>query len=80
VAADEDMARLLEVDLLTPLLKLTLTAYSADARVVDLAEVVYRSDRYKHRGFLTRNRAGGGTFWSAHSGDVAVSTTPAKRA
>lgn len=76
VAADEEMAGLLEVDLLTPLLKLTLTAYSADARVVDLAEVVYRSDRYKHRGFLTRNRAEGGTFWDARSGEVAVSTAP----
>ena len=65
VAADEEMARLLEVDLLTPLLKLTLTVYSADGRVVDLAEVFYRSDRYKHHGFLARNREDGGTFWDA---------------
>ena len=34
-------------------------------RVVDLAEVFYRSDRYKHHGFLARNRETGGTFWDA---------------
>ena len=72
VAADEETSRLLEVDLLTPLLKLTLTVYSADARVVDLAEVYYRSDRYKHRGFLARNREDGGTFWDAMSGEATV--------
>jgi GntR family transcriptional regulator len=64
VAADERMAELLEVDLLTPLLKLTLTAYSKDGSVVDLAEVFYRSDRYKHHGFLTRNRGEGASFWN----------------
>jgi GntR family transcriptional regulator len=63
VAADEAIAGLLEVDLLTPLLKLTLTAYSTDGSVVDLAEVFYRSDRYKHHGFLTRNRDGS-SFWN----------------
>jgi GntR family transcriptional regulator len=72
VAADEEMARLLEVDLLTPLLKLTLTVYTSDARVVDLAEVYYRSDRYKHRGFLARSRETGGTFWDALSGEAAA--------
>ncbi len=65
VAADQELAELLEVDPLTPLLKLTLTVYSADGGVVDLAHVFYRSDRYKHRGFLARNRGGGGRFWSA---------------
>jgi GntR family transcriptional regulator len=63
VAADEYMAELLEVDLVTPLLKLTLTAYTLDGSVADLAEVFYRSDRYKHHGFLTRNR-GKGSFWN----------------
>jgi GntR family transcriptional regulator len=65
VAADEEMAQLLEVDLLTPLLKLTLTAYSTDGKVVDLAHVFYRSDRYYHHGYLTRNRKDGPPFWSA---------------
>jgi len=65
VAADEELARLLEVDILTPLLKLTLTVYSHDGSVVDLAHVFYRSDRYFHHGFLTRNRTDGSPFWSA---------------
>jgi UTRA domain len=63
VAADEEMARLLDVDILTPLLKLTLTAYSTDGSVADLAHVFYRSDRYYHHGFLSRNRKDG-PFWS----------------
>lgn len=63
VAADAELARLLEVDLLTPLLKLTLTVYSADARVVDLGEVYYRSDRYRHHGFLVRGQTKGTSFW-----------------
>jgi GntR family transcriptional regulator len=71
VAADEQMADLLEVDLLTPLLKLTLTAYSVDGSVVDLAEVFYRSDRYKHHGFLTRNRGIGPAFWNGSNDEPA---------
>ena len=67
VAADEDMAALLEVDLLTPLLKLTLTAYTLDGSVADLAQVFYRSDRYNHHGFLTRNRGKGSTFWNGRT-------------
>ena len=65
MAADEEMARLLQVDILTPLLKLTLTAYSTDGSVADLAHVFYRSDRYYHHGFLSRNRQDGSPFWSA---------------
>ena len=65
VAADEEMAGLLEVDLLTPLLKLTLTAYSTDGSVVDLAHVFYRSDRYHHHGFLSAEPAGRRPFWNA---------------
>jgi GntR family transcriptional regulator len=76
VAADELMAGLLDVDLLTPLLKLTLTAYSMDGSVVDLAEVFYRSDRYKHHGFLTRNRGEGSSFWNGSADDPAGKTAP----
>jgi GntR family transcriptional regulator len=65
VAADAEMAELLELDLLTPLLKLTLTVYAADGSVVDLAHVFYRSDRYHHHGYLARNRKGEARFWSA---------------
>jgi GntR family transcriptional regulator len=64
VAADERLASLLEVDMLTPLLKLTLTVYSTDGSVVDLAEVFYRSDRYRHHGFLIRDRSNGSRFWN----------------
>jgi GntR family transcriptional regulator len=65
VAADEEMAGLLGVDLLTPLLKLTLKVYAADGSVVDLARVFYRSDRYRHHGYLARNRQGEARFWNA---------------
>ena len=65
VSADAEMAELLEVDLLTPLLKLTLTVYAADGSVVDLAHVFYRSDRYHHHGYLARNRKGEARFWNA---------------
>jgi len=64
VAADEEMARLLEVDILTPLLKLTLTAYSTDGMVADRAHVFYRSDRYYRHCFVSRSRKDGPTFWS----------------
>jgi GntR family transcriptional regulator len=69
VAADEEMARLLEVDVLTPLLKLTLTAYAVDGGVADLAHAFYRSDMYSHHGFLTRNRGDGSPFWSSWDRD-----------
>ncbi len=75
VAADEHMAGLLEVDVLTPLLKLTLTAYAVDGGVVDLGEVYYRSDRYKHHGFLTRNRGDGTRFWNGSDDDLTDTAT-----
>ena len=77
VAADEEMAHLLEVDILTPLLKLTLTAYSTDGIVADLAHVFYRSDRYYHHGFLTRNRKDGPPFWSAWDSNGSAPRTSA---
>jgi len=77
VAADEEMAQLLEVDILTPLLKLTLTAYSTDGLVVDLAHVFYRSDRYYHHGYLTRNRKDGPPFWSAWDSNGSAPRTSA---
>ena len=77
VAADEEMARLLEVDILTPLLKLTLTVYSTDGMVADLAHVFYRSDRYYHHGFLTRNRKDGPPFWSAWDSNGSAPRTSA---
>ena len=65
VAADDEMAQLLGVDMLTPLLKLTLTVYSVDGSVVNLAHVFYRSDRYNHHGYVTRNGTDSAQFWKA---------------
>ncbi len=56
VSAGEEVAKLLEVDLVAPVLKMILTAYSPDGRVVNLAHVFYRSDRYNYRGRLKRRR------------------------
>ena len=80
VAADDEQASLLEVDVLTPLLKLTLTVYTEDARVVDLAEVFYRSDMYKHHGFLVRNSSGGSSFWSQSEEEAQVANRLGNRA
>jgi GntR family transcriptional regulator len=77
VAADEEMSQLLEVDILTPLLKLTLTAYSTEGMVLDLAHVFYRSDRYYHHGYLTRNRKKGSPFWSAWDSNGSAPRTSA---
>jgi GntR family transcriptional regulator len=63
VAADQRMAALLEVDMLAPLLKLTLTQYSSAAEAIDHAHVFYRSDRYRHCAFLKRNGGDGAAFW-----------------
>lgn len=64
VAADEEVARLLEIDLMAPVLKMILTAYSPEGEVLNLAHVFYRSDRYNYRGFLKRRRTQGYIGWS----------------
>lgn len=56
VSADSELAGLLEVDIVAPILKMILTAYSPNGRVVNLAHVFYRSDRYNYRGHLKRRR------------------------
>ncbi|MCZ7663506.1 MAG: UTRA domain-containing protein [Thermoleophilia bacterium] len=56
VSSDEELSRLLQIDLVAPVLKMTLTAYSVDGDVVNLAHVFYRSDRYNYRGHLKRRR------------------------
>ena len=63
VSADSDLAGLLEIDILAPVLKMILTAYSPDGRVVNLARVFYRSDRYNYRGHLKRRRTGESIGW-----------------
>lgn len=63
VSADSELAGLLEVDLVAPVLKMILTAYSPNGRVVNLAHVFYRSDRYNYRGHLKRRSAEGVVGW-----------------
>lgn len=63
VAADSELAELLEIDVLAPVFKMILTAYSADGRVLDLAQVYFRSDRYNYRTHLKRRGAGEKAGW-----------------
>ena len=63
VAADAELAGLLGIDLLAPVLKMILTAYSSDGRVLDLARVYFRSDRYNYRTHLKRRGAGEKAGW-----------------
>jgi DNA-binding GntR family transcriptional regulator len=65
VSADADLAALLDIDLMTPVLKMTLTAFTADSDVVNFADVYYRSDRYNHHGYLRRRRTSDHLTWTA---------------
>ena len=56
ISADAEMASLLDISLLAPVLKMSLTAFSMEGQIVNLATVYYRSDRYNHRGYLRRSR------------------------
>jgi len=59
VAADDETARLLGIDPLAPLLKMTLTAFSKGGRPVNLEYVFFRSDRYHYRAHFRRRRGPG---------------------
>lgn len=59
VAADDETARLLRVDPLAPLLKMTLTAFLNNGRAVNLEHVLFRSDRYHYRAHFRRRRGPG---------------------
>jgi GntR family transcriptional regulator len=63
VSADADLAALLDVDIVAPLLKMILTAYSREGRVLDLAHVYFRSDRYNYRAHLKRRGTGKDAGW-----------------
>jgi len=63
VAADAELAALLEIDVVSPVLKMILTAHSADGRVLDLANVYFRSDRYNYRAHLKRCGTGEKAGW-----------------
>jgi len=65
VSADADLAALLDVDVMAPILKMTLTAYTAESEAVNFANVYYRSDRYNHHGYLRRRRTSDHLTWTA---------------
>ncbi|OFV82305.1 MAG: hypothetical protein A2W26_08095 [Acidobacteria bacterium RBG_16_64_8] len=65
VAADSDIAALLDIDLMAPVLKMTLTAFTAQGEAVNYANVYYRSDRYNHHGYLRRRRTSDHLTWTA---------------
>jgi GntR family transcriptional regulator len=65
VSADADLAALLDIDLMAPVLKMTLTAFTANSDVVNFANVYYRSDRYNHHGYLRRRRTSDHLTWTA---------------
>ncbi len=65
VSADAQLASLLGVDVMAPVLKMTLTAFTEDSEAVNYANVYYRSDRYNHHGYLRRRRTSGHLTWTA---------------
>lgn len=65
VSADADLATLLDIDLMAPVLKMTLTAFTAENETVNYANVYYRSDRYNHHGYLRRRRTSDHLTWTA---------------
>jgi GntR family transcriptional regulator len=64
VSADADLAHLLDIDPMAPVLKMTLSVHTAENRVINHANVYYRSDRYNHHGFLRRRRTSDYLGWT----------------
>lgn len=62
--ADPQVARLLDVDVGSPLLRKLRTVYDAGGRTVEFIDVLYRPDMYQFRLALTRDVAGGEQQWS----------------
>lgn len=65
VSADTTLAGLLDIDAMAPILKMILTAYTAENRAVNHAAVHFRSDRYNHHGYLRRRRTSDHLTWAA---------------
>jgi GntR family transcriptional regulator len=65
VSADAELATLLDIDVMAPVLKMTLTAFTADNVAMNYANVYYRSDRYNHHGYLRRRRTSDHLTWTA---------------
>ena len=64
ISADAELAGLLEIDPMAPILKMNLTAYTVKGQVVNNASVFYRSDRYNHHGYLRRRRGEDAFGWT----------------
>jgi DNA-binding GntR family transcriptional regulator len=56
IAADRRRARLLGVEPGSPLLETETVAYDSSGRIIEMAEMAYRGDRYRFRARLTRRR------------------------
>jgi GntR family transcriptional regulator len=65
VSADTELASLLDIDVMAPVLKMTLTAFTAESEAVNYANVYYRPDRYNHHGYLRRRRTSDHLTWTA---------------
>ncbi len=65
VAADEEMARAARGRHPDAAAQADPDRLLDRGQVVDLAHVFYRSDRYYHHGYLTRNRSADASFWNA---------------
>jgi GntR family transcriptional regulator len=63
VAADAELAPLLDIAPSAPTLKTTITVHSTDGRVVLLVTVHYRADRHKRYGYLRRRPPSEGPGW-----------------
>ncbi len=64
ISADVELAGLLDIDPMAPILKMNLIAYTAKGQVVNNASVFYRSDRYNHLGYLRRRRTSDTAGWT----------------
>ena len=72
VAAEAELASLLEIDMMAPVLKMTLTVFALDGRVVSSTSAYHRPDRYHHRGYLRRRRTGNRPGWTPIESDGSV--------
>ena len=65
LAYSREVAALLDLDPMAPILKMTLTAFTDLNEVVNYAQVFYRPDRYNHHGYLRRRRLSDHLTWTA---------------
>ena len=61
VPANTEQARLLKVEIGTPLLSLSQTTYAHDGRPIDIGDATYRGDRYRFRANLLAWRSANAT-------------------